>query len=327
MSKKNMIEVKDLTVAFEQNERYIEITDKVSFNIAQGEIYGLVGESGCGKTVTALSLLRLLPSPGGKIMSGSVMLNGKNTLTLSQSEIRDIRGSEISMIFQEPSAALNPLLKVENQLMEMFDYHEYDGDKSKRVKDLLKRVGFPQPDRILSAYPHEMSGGMLQRVMIAMALMMKPALIIADEPTTALDVTVQAQIMELLVEMKEQTGSSILLITHNLGLIAQYADRLSVMYAGRIVEESGVTSFLKEPLHPYAKGLLNALPKLDDSQNKIHPIPGQVPQPKDYEEGCRFRERCEFAFADCFQMPPFYEPRTGQRAACFLYKKALYEDI
>jgi peptide/nickel transport system ATP-binding protein len=321
-----LIDVKDLTVAFEFNGEDIEITDKISFKIFPGEIYGIVGESGCGKTVTALSLLRLLPMPGGKILSGSVMLKGQDTLSLSSKEIRDIRGSQISMIFQEPSSALNPLLKVEKQLMELFDYHEFNGDRNKRVKELLKRVGFPDPARVLSSYPHELSGGMLQRVMIAMSLIMKPCLIIADEPTTALDVTVQAQIMELLVEMKGETDTSILLITHNLGLIAQYADRLSIMYAGRIVEESSVESFLNGPLHPYTKGLLRALPKLDDSQREIQPIPGQVPQPKDYEKGCRFRERCEFAFEDCCTKPVFYNRGADQSVACFLYKKAEYGD-
>jgi oligopeptide/dipeptide ABC transporter ATP-binding protein len=223
------------------------------------------------------------------------------------------------MIFQEPAAALNPLLTVERQLMECFDYHPFDGEKTKRILELLHRVGFPDPHRILTAYPHELSGGMLQRVMIAMALIMKPDLIIADEPTTALDVTVQAQIMELLVEMKQETDTSILLITHNLGLIAQYADRLAVMYAGRIVEESAVQSFIDHPLHPYTKGLLDALPKLTIGESEIIPIPGQVPQPRDYTAGCRFRDRCDKAFERCIEKPPLYHAAEGQQVACFLY--------
>ena len=321
MSNESLITVKDLTVSFASDDRNVEITDKVSFEIRSGEIFGLVGESGCGKTVTALSLLRLLPVPGGKILSGSITLNGEEILSLSPEEMRDIRGKQISMIFQEPSSALNPLMNVEKQLMECFDYHEFIGDKAGRVRDLLKRAGFPDPGRILAAYPHELSGGMLQRVMIAMALIMEPSLIIADEPTTALDVTVQAQIMELLVTMKEELGTAILLITHNLGLIAQYADRLAVMYAGRIVEESDVDTFLDNPLHPYTTGLLNALPRLDSDSHKIEPIPGQVPQPKDYAQGCRFRERCSSAFEKCINKPDSYDYGKKQRVACFLYDK------
>lgn len=313
--------MEDLTVAFETDKEDIEITDKVSFKIYAGEVFGLVGESGCGKTVTALSLLKLLPMPGGKILSGRVQLNGKEILSLSPEQVRDVRGRDITMIFQEPAAALNPLLTVEKQLMECFDYHTFDGDKTKRIQELLQHVGFPDPHRILAAFPHELSGGMLQRVMIAMALIMKPDLIIADEPTTALDVTVQAQIMELLVEMKREMEMSILLITHNLGLIAQYADRLAVMYAGRIVEESDIEAFLDQPLHPYTKGLLDALPKLTSSKPEMVPIPGQVPQPSEYETGCRFRERCPYAFDSCTKKPGLFSISENQKVACFLYQQ------
>ncbi len=323
MNRAPLIEVKDLTVSFEEDGEDIEITDKVSFQISSGEIFGLVGESGCGKTVTALALLKLLPMPGGKILSGSVLLKDRNIISLAPEQIRHVRGKDISMIFQEPAAALNPLLNVNAQLMECFEYHAFDGDKEKRVNELLNRVGFPDPTRILNAFPHELSGGMLQRVMIAMALIMHPDLIIADEPTTALDVTVQAQIMELLVEMKEEMETSILLITHNLGLIAQYADRLAVMYAGRIVEESDVRTFLNGPLHPYTKGLLDALPKLTTEHSEIVPIPGQVPQPKDYASGCRFRDRCEKAFTRCHDKPELFIHGETQRVACFLYDKEL----
>ena len=225
------------------------------------------------------------------------------------------------MIFQEPTAALNPLLTVERQLLECFDYHAFDGDKERRIRDLLHQVGFPDAHRILMAFPHELSGGMLQRVMIAMALIMQPDLIIADEPTTALDVTVQAQIMELLVEMKHDIDTSILLITHNLCLIAQYADRLAVMYAGRIVEESPIQTFLDNPLHPYTKGLLGALPKLNVGETEIIPIPGQVPQPRDYAQGCRFRDRCDVAFDRCVERPSLFDNGDDQRVACFLYDK------
>ncbi len=313
--------MEDLTVAFETDKADIEITDKVSFKIYPGEVFGLVGESGCGKTVTALGLLKLLPMPGGKILTGRVQLNGKEILSLTPEQIRDVRGRDITMIFQEPAAALNPLLTVEKQLMECFDFHPFAGHKSERIRELLQHVGFPDPQRILAAFPHELSGGMLQRVMIAMALIMKPDLIIADEPTTALDVTVQAQIMELLAEMKREMEMSILLITHNLGLIAQYADRLAVMYAGRIVEESDIEAFLDNPLHPYTKGLLDALPKLTSHKPEMVPIPGQVPQPSEYETGCRFRDRCRYAFDSCLKKPDLFPYSENQKVACFLYQQ------
>ena len=321
MNNKPVLKVEDLTVSFESGGVDIEITDKVSFNIYPGEVFGLVGESGCGKTVTALALLKLLPMPGGKILSGRVFLNGKDILSLSLMEIRKVRGRDITMIFQEPSASMNPLLTVERQLMECFDYHEFKGDKTGRVRDLLTQVGFTDIERILHAFPHELSGGMLQRVMITMALIMRPSLIIADEPTTALDVTVQAQIMELLLDMKNKMDTSILLITHNLGLIAQYADRLAVMYAGRIVEEADTDIFFDNPLHPYSRGLLNAIPRLDAGRDEIVPIQGQVPQPSDYLQGCRFRDRCSHAFSLCAGKPNLNLFDKKQRVACFLYDK------
>ncbi len=321
MNREPLLEVEDLAVCFDTDEGTVEVTDKVSFEIFPGEIFGLVGESGCGKTVTALALLRLLPKPGSRIISGRISFNGRDILSLSREELRHVRGKDISMIFQEPAAALNPLLTVRSQLMECFEYHEFHGNKEERVLDLLHRVGFPDPERNFSSFPHELSGGMLQRVMIAMALLMQPTLIIADEPTTALDVTVQAQILELLVEMEREMGTSILLITHNLSLIAQYANRLAVMYAGRIAEKSDLESFLNNPLHPYTKGLLEALPDLQAERPEMHPIQGQVPQPKDYEEGCRFRERCKYAFERCIDKPDLFVHGDGQEVACFLYDK------
>lgn len=321
MNRDPLLNVEDLTVSFEADNEDIEITDKVSFKIYPGEVFGLVGESGCGKTVTALALLKLLPMPGGQILSGRVFLKGKEILSLPLTEIRKVRGKDITMIFQEPSASMNPLLTVENQLMECFNYHEFRGDKDARVRDLLKLVGFPDLQRILNAYPYELSGGMLQRVMIAMALIMGPGLIIADEPTTALDVTVQAQVMELLMGMKNEMDTSILLITHNMGLIAQYADRLAVMYAGRIVEEGDVDIFFDNPLHPYSRGLLDAIPRIDSERAEIAPIQGQVPQPRDYVTGCRFRDRCSHAFPLCEAKPELDLFHKNQRVACFLYNK------
>jgi oligopeptide/dipeptide ABC transporter ATP-binding protein len=316
-----LLKIEDLTVGFDSDEGFAEVTDGVGFEIYPGEIFGLVGESGCGKTVTALAVLQLLPKPGSRIVSGRAVFNGTDILALPPEALRSVRGKDISMIFQEPSAALDPLMTVRNQLMECFEYHEFSGNREKRVLDLLQRVGLPDPERNIDAYPHELSGGMLQRVMIAMALLMQPGLIIADEPTTALDVTVQAQILELLLEMQHDLGTSILLITHNLSLIAQYGNRLAVMYAGRIVETSHLEAFLNNPLHPYTRGLLAALPDLQAEKPEMRPIPGQVPRPRDYETGCRFRERCEHAFDRCVDKPGLYPHGDGQRVACFLYEK------
>jgi oligopeptide/dipeptide ABC transporter ATP-binding protein len=316
-----LLDVNDLTISFQtEDPAVLEIIDGVSFRIHEGEIFGLVGESGCGKTITALSILKLLPQPLAKILSGTIYLKNTELVSLSFEQIKKIRGKEIGVIFQEPTAALNPLLTIENQLYELFDYHEVTINKEKRINDLLKRVGFSDPSRILSAYPHELSGGMLQRVMISLALLLNPSLIIADEPTTALDVTIQAQIMELLIEMQKELGTAILFITHNLNLIAQYADRLAVMYAGRIVEESKLKSFLQRPLHPYSQGLLAALPDLHSEHNELQSIPGQVPQPKNYISGCRFKERCKKAFEQCTEKPELIEYIDSHTIACFLYK-------
>jgi peptide/nickel transport system ATP-binding protein len=321
LNREPLLNVQNLTVSFESEGEDIAITDNVSFQIYPGEVFGLVGESGCGKTVTALALLRLLPMPGGKILSGKAWLRDKDVLSLPLPEIREIRGKDITMIFQEPAASMNPLMSVEQQLMECFDYHSFSGDKEARVHELLKRVGFPDPKRILRTYPHELSGGMLQRVMIAMALIMRPSLIIADEPTTALDVTVQAQIMELLMELKREMDTSILLITHNMGLIAQYCDRLAVMYAGRIVEIAGAEVFFQRPCHPYSKGLLDAIPRLESAKANMIPIRGQVPQPRDYVDGCRFIDRCPHAFDRCPSKPDLF-PVDDSLVACFLYDRS-----
>jgi oligopeptide/dipeptide ABC transporter ATP-binding protein len=315
---KVLLHVENLSIGFKGPAGTVPVTDGVSFDIYEGEVFGLAGESGCGKTITALSVLRLLPVPGARVLSGDIVFKGRSVLSLDAPGLRDVRGREISMIFQEPSAALNPLLRIKKQLFELFDYHKAIDDPGKRVLEVLSRVGFPDPGRILNAYPHELSGGMLQRVMIALALILRPSLIIADEPTTALDVTVQAQIMELLCEMQRETGTSVLLITHNLSLIAQYANRLAIMYAGRIVEYGDCGVFFDKPLHPYSRGLIGALPDLRAGTPKIEPIPGQVPQPRDYAGGCRFADRCRFAFDACKNRPPL-ETAEGRAVACFLY--------
>ncbi len=321
MSSKPVLSVKDLSVSFQTDTGFVEIIDKVGFDIYPGEVFGLVGESGCGKTVTTLAVQRLLPKPGTRITSGEILLGGKDILEMSLSDLRKVRGREIGMIFQEPAAAMDPLMTVGAQLYEIFEYHKYSGNTHARVKELLTRVGFPDPNRILSAYPHELSGGMLQRVMIAAALLLKPSLVIADEPTTALDVTVQAGIMELLEEMQRETGTAILFITHNLSLVAQYAARVAVMYAGRIVEEARVGDFLKNPLHPYSKGLLAAIPDIALGKSTLTPIPGQVPQPSEFLPGCRFRDRCPHAFERCVNRPELSAKEEGHRVACFLYEE------
>lgn len=312
-----VVEVQNLSIGFYGQPA--PVVDGISFHIKKGEIYGLVGESGCGKTITGLSLLRLLPSPAGYIAGGKIRFLDQEVTDLSDENMRKIRGAGISMIFQEPSAAMNPVYTIGRQLREPFAYHSYSGNQDQRIFELLKRVGFADPERVLDSYPHQLSGGMLQRIVIAMALLLKPALIIADEPTTALDVTIQAQIMELLVEMQKETGASVLLITHNLGLIAQYADRVAVMYAGKIVEESPVDSFIEKPFHPYSNGLMKAIPDITLFPPKLSPIPGNVPAPHEYGSGCRFRSRCSRAFEPCDKEPPFIEIEKDRKTACFLY--------
>ena len=336
MSTEALLNVQNLSVAVDlpradslhrdSSASSLMLTDKICFQIQAGELFALIGESGCGKTITAQAILHLLPVPGGRIQEGKVYFKGKDIFT----EIQKLRGKEVAMIFQEASSALNPLIPLSKQLEEVFLVHKMLKNKKDknwslaqaRILDLLDRMGFADPSRILSSYPHQLSGGMLQRVMIAMALLLRPKLLIADEPTTALDVTVQAQVMELLQEScKDDTkeGTAILLITHNLGLVAQYADRLAVMYAGRIVEEATVQEFFSQALHPYSQGLLRAFPDIRN-QKELQPIEGQVPSPSKYELGCRFRTRCVQALAKCTEMPSFKQHQRTQKTACFLYE-------
>jgi oligopeptide/dipeptide ABC transporter ATP-binding protein len=320
-----LLEVEDLSIGFGSEDGVTAITDKVSFKIHPGEAYGLVGESGCGKSVTCLSLLKLLPVPGGRVLSGRILYKGRDILKMAPDELRDLRGGRIGMIFQEPGAALNPLWPIRRQLLEPFRYHAFEGDPGKRIRSLLDRVGIADPDRVLSAYPHQLSGGMLQRVMIAMALCLNPSLLIADEPTTALDVTVQAQIMELIEDLRRESRAAVLMVTHNLNLVAQYADRVGVMYAGRLVEESPVAGFLAHPLHPYSQGLLAALPRLDAGPGAglMKPIAGQVPRPADYLGGCRFRDRCPYAFEPCGGKPDPFPGGEGHTVACYLHSPSM----
>ena len=320
-----LLRVENLSIGFRDAARggkVTAVTDSVSFEVREGEVFGLVGESGCGKTVTCLALLRLLPAATTVVLSGHAWFRGRDLLAMPPEEMRTVRGALISMIFQEPSAALNPLIPIRDQLMMPFRHHrdhlQQGLDPARRIRELLDRVGFRDPDRVLRAYPHELSGGMLQRVMIAHALLLAPPLLLADEPTTALDVTIQAQVLDLLAELQRETGLSVVLITHNLNLVAQYADRAAVMYAGRVAEEGPALELLRDPKHPYSRGLIDALPDLETARVP-RPIPGSVPPPTRFPAGCRFHDRCARAFAPCTTDPVWTEPAPGRRVACHLY--------
>lgn len=315
-----LLDVKNLSVSFDTDEGSLTAAENISFSIGQGEIVGLVGESGCGKSVTALSLLRLIPMPPGRILSGQALFEGRDLLSLPASELRTIRGRRISVIFQEPTAALSPLHTIGAQLIEALQLHlTLDHQAARRIAlDWLKKVGIPDPDERMQAYPYQLSGGMLQRVMIAMALMLDPSLIIADEPTTALDVTLQAQILDLLLEMKSRS-TSLLLITHDLGVVWEMCDRVVVMYAAKIVEEGPRVELFKNPAHPYTQALLESVISLTSHSKRLSSIEGQVPSPLAYPAGCRFADRCKFAFARCRrELPPLYDVSPGHRSACFL---------
>jgi len=297
-----VLSVRDLSVAF-GGARAVQVTDRVSFDIAAGEFFALVGESGCGKSVTAMSILRLLPVPGAKIVSGSVLFEGVDLLKLPLETLRTYRGSAISCIFQEPMQALNPVIPVGKQLLEVLR-HESKNRALEKTVHFLKLAGFADVDRVMHAYPHELSGGMLQRACIVMALLPMPRLLIADEPTTALDVTVQAQVLAVLKDLAREAHTSVLLITHNMGLVAQYAQRVAVMYAGRIVEMGETSAVIDSPLHPYTRGLLAAIPERHLNMSSLQFIPGNVPNPKDFVPGCRFASRCSKVMPECIDFPP-----------------------
>ncbi len=317
-----LLEVENLQTHFRTPDGVNRAVDGVSFQVAEGETLALVGESGCGKSVTANSILRLIPEPPGRI-AGAVRFQGTDLLKLSDRAMRDIRGNDISMIFQEPMTSLNPVLSVGRQLGETLRLHQ-GLDKwaaEERSIEMLVLVGIPEPRRRLREYPHQLSGGMRQRVMIAMALACKPKLLIADEPTTALDVTIQAQILELMADLKRKVGAAIILITHDLGIVAEVAERVMVMYAGRKVEEAPVEKLFRSPRHPYTQGLLGAVPKLGSSlagtSSKLAEIPGLVPNLKERIPGCVFASRCALATDLCRQFPPALETKApGHVAAC-----------
>ncbi|HJS87994.1 MAG TPA: ABC transporter ATP-binding protein [Acetobacteraceae bacterium] len=318
-----LLEVADLRTHFATQDGVVRAVDGVSFSVAPGETLAIVGESGCGKSVTSLSILRLIPEPPGRI-AGSVRFEGRELLTLPEAAMRDIRGNEISMIFQEPMTSLNPVLTVGRQIGETVRLHQGLSVKQAERKaiEMLALVGIPAPERRVREYPHQLSGGMRQRVMIAMALACNPKLLIADEPTTALDVTIQAQILDLMRDLKIRLGSAIMLITHDLGVVAEMAERVVVMYAGRKVEEGPVEAIFSQPLHPYTRGLLGAVPKLGSSieaegRGRLTEIPGLVPSLRAPILGCAFAGRCPFATELCRRVsPPIEEHLPGHEAAC-----------
>ena len=320
-----LLRVSNLTTHFYTEEGIVKALDGVSFSIKKGEILGLVGETGCGKSVTATSIMRLIPMPPGKIVEGEIIFNGKNLLDLSDEEMRKIRGKDISMIFQDPMSSLNPVLKVGFQVLEAILAHTPIQIKEGmlRVIDLFKKVNIPDPEQSVVRYPHQFSGGMRQRVMIAMALSGKPKLLIADEPTTALDVSIQAQILTLIKQLQKEFNTSVLLISHDLGVIATMAQKVAVMYAGRIVEYGKVDQIFNNPLHPYTKGLLNAIPDLDEDREWLEVIPGSVPNLIYPPPGCRFHPRCAYVKDICKkEKPPLIEVEEGHKVACYEYSKS-----
>ena len=318
---KPILEVEDLRTYFYTRDGVVRSVDGVSFSVSEGETLAIVGESGCGKSVTSLSILRLIASPPGKIISGSIRFHGKDLLDFSDEEMRDIRGDKISMIFQEPMTSLNPVLTVGRQIGEVLELHRHCSMEETRIRilELLKMVNIPEPESRMNEYPHQLSGGMRQRIMIAMALACDPEILIADEPTTALDVTIQAQILNLMRELRDKTRAAIILITHDLGVVAEMAQRVVVMYAGRKVEEASVNDLFEKPMHPYTLGLLNSMPRLDDSASKrLVEIPGMVPSMRNEIIGCAFAPRCSAATERCsLESPPLKDYENAQWVACW----------
>ncbi|MGD0812502.1 MAG: ABC transporter ATP-binding protein [Verrucomicrobiota bacterium] len=312
-----MLEIKNLLIDFGSGQQAVRAVDGVSLSIGAGETVCLVGESGSGKTVTALSIARLLPSPPAHYPGGEILLQGRNVLRASRNELRRLRGGVVSYIFQEPGASLNPVLRVGRQIKESLRLHRPQAATDAEVVRLLKLVGIPAAESRSRNYAHEMSGGMQQRVMIALALASEPKLLVADEPTTALDVTIQAQILDLLRELKERLNMSMLLITHNLGIVGQMADRVAVMYAGQIVETATARELLRRPLHPYTQALIDSVPKLSGGAERLTAIPGTVPSPGAMPPGCRFEPRCARARPDCArQVPQLVEVEPGRWVRC-----------
>ena len=324
---KNLLDVRNLHTYFYTDEGIVKAVHDVSFSLKQGEVLGVVGESGCGKSVTALSIMGLIAPPQGRITQGEIYFKGQDLLTLSEEEMQQIRGNRIAMIFQEPMTSLNPIFSVGFQIAEAILIHQNLNKKEawEKAQDMLDRVGIPSPKRRIREYPHQLSGGMRQRVMIAMALSCEPSLLIADEPTTALDVTIQAQILDIIQHLKEEYRMAVMFITHDLGVIAENADHVIVMYAGKIVESADVNSIFEKPAHPYTQGLINSIPSVDEhtpGQTMLRAIPGIVPNLLDLPTGCHFRDRCNYKFDRCHhETPPLVEAEDNHYTACFLHSK------
>ncbi len=320
MSGAALLSVRNLSIEFSTEQGVVRAVDDVSFDLAQGETLGIVGESGCGKTVTALALLRLIPTPPGRIVSGSVVMGGRDLLALPEREMRRMRGSELAMIFQEPMTALNPVFTIGTQMVDVIRRHDRLDRRAARARalEMLEQVGIPIPDKRIDEYPHELSGGMRQRVMIAMALSCGPKVLVADEPTTALDVTTQAQVMEQIVALQQKFGMAVVLITHDLGVVAESCQRALVMYCGRIIEDAGIGDLFGAPQHPYTQGLLRSIPRIREQKVTSLPvIPGTVPDLLHLPAGCRFAARCERATERCLASDPPLETAHGARVACF----------
>lgn len=319
---KNLLEVKNLKTHFYTEDGIVPAVNGVDFNLKPGETLGIVGESGCGKSITSMSIMRLIPNPPGKIVDGEILFEDKDIVKMSEAEIRKIRGNDIAMIFQEPMTSLNPVFTIGSQIMEAIMLHQKMDKKAAREKciEMLRLVGIPRADEVVDDYPHQFSGGMRQRAMIAMALSCNPKLLIADEPTTALDVTIQAQIIELMKELKEKLNTAIMLITHDLGVVAEMADHVIVMYAGRIVEDANVIDLFKDPKHPYTIGLMKSKPSLEGSAKRLDVIPGSVPNPLAMPEGCSFHPRCSHTMEICKkQIPELTSIGGGRKVRCWLY--------
>ncbi|WP_211747049.1 ABC transporter ATP-binding protein [Paenibacillus sp. Marseille-Q4541] len=316
-----VLRIENLKTVFRTNRGEVPAVDGIDLALYPGEVVGLVGESGCGKSMTSLSVLRLVPSPPGVIAEGSIYLKGQDLIRLTEKEMCRIRGKTISMIFQEPMTSLNPLFTVGQQLVETLRIHEPISRKDAREKaaELLAEVGIPRPEKVVKQYPHELSGGMRQRVMIAMAISCDPEVLIADEPTTALDVTIQAQILDLIRERNKRCGTSVLMITHDLGVVAEMCDRIAVMYAGKVVEQGTVKDIFRSPQHPYTQGLIRSIPRLEGSRERLYSIPGQVPVMNNLMTGCRFATRCPYVMNRCREeLPELTERNPRHYSRCWL---------
>ncbi|MDH5159710.1 ABC transporter ATP-binding protein [Heyndrickxia oleronia] len=324
-----VLEVKGLSTSFSTDNGIIPVVNNIDFTVKRQEVVGIVGESGCGKSVTSLSIMGLIPTSNG-IVEGGIYFNGENLANFSEKKMRSIRGNEIAMIFQEPMTSLNPVFTIGEQLTEAIKIHWKWSKKKAREHaiQMLQKVGLPRAEQLINEYPHQLSGGMRQRVMIAMAMLCNPKLLIADEPTTALDVTIQAQILELMKKLNKETDTSIIMITHDLGVVAEMCQRIIVMYSGKIVEEADVRTIFKEPKHPYTVGLIQSVPDMREKKERLYSIPGNVPKPGSIEFGCHFAPRCPHAHDRCFtETPDLTTLKNGQKVRCWLYEEGKEVEI